>query len=419
MHDSVARRRLAGALLVVGLWCGVACAGSGSTFSAIVQDPAPAAGQLEDTMESPWPKFRGNLQNTGQVDEPSIERPKVLWKRDLGAPVSGSPVIGPDGRVYIATEPGRLYCLDGETGAVVKDRDGQFMPGMCPALFGRDLYVSTFGGIKALRDLDLRTEWRFPTPLSTGLQRGAGVPTMLGDLVMVGSFNGSVYALDRQTGRQVWKFKTHLPPQWAAMMFGVVGCPAVSKDGKHVYFGASDARVYALDAGSGQLEWSHPIGADVSAPVAVGSDNTIYAAGWTGTGAGLVALDGRTGEEKWRFSPEDVRRLDTLAASSPALWGGMVYVGSLDGSLYAVDASTGKLRWSLRTGGEVTSSPAIAADGTLYVGSHNGNLYAVDGRTGQVRWKYHSAGPIYSSPAIGRGGVVYFGSSSHGVYALK
>lgn len=54
----------------------------------------------------------------------------------------------------------------------------------------------------------------------------------------------------------------------------------------------------------------------------------------------------------------------------------MAYVGSSDGNLYAMDATTGKDHWSFPTGGRVYSSPTVAA-GVAYVGSADGNLYAV------------------------------------------
>ncbi|MGW4985906.1 outer membrane protein assembly factor BamB family protein, partial [Streptomyces mirabilis] len=53
-----------------------------------------------------------------------------------------------------------------------------------------------------------------------------------------------------------------------------------------------------------------------------------------------------------------------------------VYVGSRDSSLYAVDAATGRKRWSFLTGSAVSSSPAVV-DGVVYFGSVDGNLYAV------------------------------------------
>ena len=73
--------------------------------------------------------------------------------------------------------------------------------------------------------------------------------------------------------------------------------------------------------------------------------------------------------------------------SSPAIANGIVYVGSGDQHVYALDAATGALRWSFATGDVVHASPAIA-DGVVYVGSWDRNVYALDAATGRERWKY-------------------------------
>ena len=61
--------------------------------------------------------------------------------------------------------------------------------------------------------------------------------------------------------------------------------------------------------------------------------------------------------------------------SSPAVANGVVYVGSVDGKLYAYHATTGALLWSATTGSYINSSPAVA-NGMVYVGSADQNLYA-------------------------------------------
>ncbi|HLI96184.1 MAG TPA: PQQ-binding-like beta-propeller repeat protein [Candidatus Baltobacteraceae bacterium] len=63
-------------------------------------------------------------------------------------------------------------------------------------------------------------------------------------------------------------------------------------------------------------------------------------------------------------------------------------------------------RWRLFTGNLNRSTPAYA-DGLVYVGSNNGNLYALDAASGHVRWQFHARGPVNSSAAV-NGGVVYF-----------
>lgn len=67
--------------------------------------------------------------------------------------------------------------------------------------------------------------------------------------------------------------------------------------------------------------------------------------------------------------------------SSPAVVRGVVYVGSGDGNVYALNAATGAVRWSHDTGGVVNSSPAVI-NGTVYVGSDNSEVYALNAATG-------------------------------------
>jgi eukaryotic-like serine/threonine-protein kinase len=97
--------------------------------------------------------------------------------------------------------------------------------------------------------------------------------------------------------------------------------------------------------------------------------------------------------------------------SSPLVDGGVVYIGSNDGNLYAFDAATGAQRWRYPTQGAVTSSPRIA-EGTLFVGGQDGFLHAVDARTGERRWATDTGGSVHSSPAIA-GNLVTVGSRSN------
>jgi len=73
--------------------------------------------------------------------------------------------------------------------------------------------------------------------------------------------------------------------------------------------------------------------------------------------------------------------------SSATVVEGVVYVGSLDGSLYALDSHSGPAKWQFTTGAGILSSPAVA-NGAVYVGSEDTNLYAVDAETGRERWRF-------------------------------
>ena len=101
--------------------------------------------------------------------------------------------------------------------------------------------------------------------------------------------------------------------------------------------------------------------------------------------------------------------------SSPAVAGGLVYVGSDDYKLYALHAVTGARKWSYITGNWIFSSPAVA-NGVVYIGSTDEKLYALDAVTGALKWSY-TTGSGSSSPAVANG-VVYVGSVDDNVYAF-
>lgn len=110
--------------------------------------------------------------------------------------------------------------------------------------------------------------------------------------------------------------------------------------------------------------------------------------------------------------------------SSPIVSDGIVYIGSCDSNLYALDKNNGKIIWQYKTAGEVRSSVAIDG-GTVYFLSGDGVFYALNAKKGILKWKFKTAGEqlydiwdyFHSSPTV-RKQTVYFGSSDHHIYAL-
>jgi outer membrane protein assembly factor BamB len=152
--------------------------------------------------------------------------------------------------------------------------------------------------------------------------------------------------------------------------------------------------------------WRFKTGGEVSStPVEVGG--VIY----FGSDDHLVyAIDAITGKEKWRL------RTGSCVQSSPAVSNGVVYIGSLDYNLYAIDAVTGMEKWRFKTGGGIHSSPAVF-DGIVYIGSYDDYVYAIDAVTGMEKWRFQTGIQVTPSPAV-VDGVVYIGSFDQYMYAI-
>jgi eukaryotic-like serine/threonine-protein kinase len=123
-------------------------------------------------------------------------------------------------------------------------------------------------------------------------------------------------------------------------------------------------------------------------------DGVVYA----GSGTGFRALDAATGELRWGVSTLD------LVRTTPAVAGGVVYVGAGNGRLYALDAATGASVWTATTGGGI-SDPVTVAGGTVYARAYDGNAYAFDAATGAARWTTSIGNSQFAiNPGPGGGG---------------
>ena len=89
-----------------------------------------------------------------------------------------------------------------------------------------------------------------------------------------------------------------------------------------------------------------------------------------------------------------------------------MYVGDLDGVVHAVDARTGKLRWTFKTEAEIHSSANIVGD-RLLIGSYDEHLYRLSASTGALLWKLQTAGYVHSTPSIQENTVYVSGCDEH------
>lgn len=116
-------------------------------------------------------------------------------------------------------------------------------------------------------------------------------------------------------------------------------------------------------------------------------------------------------------------RTEGASWAPPGFAGDTVFAGSSDGRLYAVELSTGKLRWRYDAKEELGTRPVIA-EGTVFVMSLQDTLYAIDAQTGAWRWHHRREARTGFSirgaaGAAVRDGVVYAGYSDGFVAALE
>jgi outer membrane protein assembly factor BamB len=107
---------------------------------------------------------------------------------------------------------------------------------------------------------------------------------------------------------------------------------------------------------------------------------------------------------------------DSIITSTPAVARGVVYFGSGNADVYAVNAATGAELLSYTTGGDVFSSPAVV-NGMVYVGSTGGNVYALDAATGAKLWSDTTGNEVLSSQVVVNG-VVYTTAFNGPIYTL-
>lgn len=213
-------------------------------------------------------------------------------------------------------------------------------------------------------------------------------------VVYVGTKTGALLALDEATGETLWEYDLN-------DYVIVRSSPAIAD--QTVYIGGGYA-LYAVAADSGTVQWRFRMPhIGQSSPTVSGG--VVYISSQEGH---LYAIDTATHEDVWHF------QIEGLIFSSPAVAEGMVFIGSDDGYLYAIRADSGKIAWKVQTEGGVFAAPAVA-DGLVYVASKSQSVMALEVKTGDKRWEYGIGGE--SSPAV-VDGVVYVGSDDGGLYAL-
>lgn len=200
-----------------------------------------------------------------------------------------------------------------------------------------------------------------------------GGVTLTNGVAYFGLASGAVYAVNAETGKDLWHFKAERDV-WAA--------PLVVTD--TIYVVSLDHHVYALDRETGHLRWPPK---DMGAAVA-GEPTFDKGMLFVGTfGDRLAALDAATGDERWSFTTKN------WVWNGPEIAHGVLYFTDVSGNVFAADEATGQQKWVVTPGGQMRARPVLSGD-NLYVGDRSGNIFALDPATGSTHWQRMQKGQI-------------------------
>ena len=213
--------------------------------------------------------------------------------------------------------------------------------------------------------------------------------------------HSAMYAVNARTGRIAWKRKfPHCAAASAAVQKGVVYQPVMHRIpcGKDNSGTRALGFIAALDAKTGRTLWKFSAGAIESSPLIVG--HVLYFGSWDHH---VYALDLRRKRNRVLWSYET----DDKVVAAPAYANGTIFVGTNGGRVYALNARTGKLRWRAESFSrfgqrEYFYATPTVAYGRVFVGNTDGTVYAYGAGTGHLLWARQVGTYVYAAPAVWR-----------------
>ena len=378
--------------------------------------------QIEIHPSLEWPMFCKDTSHRGFAQGEAPQAGTIVWKTAIGGKVYSSPVVY-NGMVFATSREvdaprvyGALNALDAETGEVRWTyRDTTAYMDSTPACADGMVFVGDDGGTLIAFDADPSDGIDEGIQDIGGTERDIiwfyknssvqGSPVVAAGKVIV-PFKGSasVFALDEFTGKPLWKFQLPDPNNSS-----IYSSPAV--DSGLVLFGSNNKRLYALDLETGQEVWNFSARGPISGSPCVYGGTVFFGSEDNRT----YALSLENGTKKWE------RQTLGLVTSTPAYANGKVFFGSWDNSFYVLDAETGEPLWTSQANKEIHSSAAVGG-GLVIFGAFDGMVYAINETTHREVWKADvepgmTDDIIKSSPAL-VDGRVYIGTEAGNVVAF-
>ena len=358
------------------------------------QTRSPEGTTAAEIPNVPFAMFGGNPVHHFRASVPGPETlPAIRAIFHTGDRVFASPVIGPDGTCYIGSVDGTFNALNAKG-----DLRWSFV---CDEPIFSTAAVSQSGVVYVGCDDDtlrafttdgiLRFTYRITHDMDSSPVIGDGGVLYVG--------GDGLHAVSSGGKRQ-----------WKALLNGhASSAPSIRSDGS-VVITSHDDRVYAFDPEGNGL-WAYGASAPLYGTAAVLSNDSVV----FGTGDGMVIRLTPKGGLKWKQSVGGAVRGGV--AVSPAQTS--LFIGSENGAVTSLDAQTGKIQWTLQTGGPIRATPMLDSEGRLYVGSWDHHLYAIESELGKILWRMNLGEQIDATAAIAYGKRIIVGADNGDVYFLE
>ena len=242
------------------------------------------------------------------------------------------------------------------------------------------------------RSFEMRQVWARHTINTDEASRLRGkhrMKTLFTDkLIVQGNGIDSIRAYKKSTGILKWKRDIDGGVEAGAMI-----------SGNTLFFGGNDGFFYAVDVNSGKTRWVFPLRAEALGAPTVFNDLVYFVSG----NNTIYALRAGSGEQVWFYTRKDGANLTIRGTSKPTIFGDSIIVGFSDGSLVSFDRRNGSLRWEKFLGGarsrfkDVDANPVLVK-GQMLVPSYDGKLYLISASTGKISWSVDSGG--FQTPTV-------------------
>ena len=198
-------------------------------------------------------------------------------------------------------------------------------------------------------------------------------PLVVQSFIFQGNGRDGLVAYNRTTGRQLWRKDIEGGVQGAVF------------HANNLYITGGDGWLYSTNAATGELQWSYNLKVEILQPPTF-YKSTLYVLASNNT---VHAFTATTGERKWIYTRRGTfPSLNIYGSTSPLIYRDHLLVGFSDGYLISLKQNNGTLVWekSLSQYNRFKNLYVTLDGNTIYASSYEQNIYALDANTGKIFW---------------------------------